>query len=51
MVLLGNVSDDESTDDETESDGDYVEPKGGDSESAKDAAWDYFCNDLDAERR
>jgi hypothetical protein len=24
-------------------------PKGGDSESAEDAAWnDYFCNDLDA---
>jgi hypothetical protein len=48
MVLSDDVSHDESNDDETESDGDYVEPK-GDAESAEDAAWnDYFCNDLDA---
>ena len=48
MVLSDDVNDDESIEDETKSDGDCVERKEGDSESAEDAAWDdYFCNDLD----
>jgi len=49
MVLSDDVSDDESTDDKTESDGNYVEPREGDAESAEDAAWDDCCgNDVDA---
>jgi hypothetical protein len=49
MVLSDDVSDDESTDDKTESDGDYVEPREGDAESAEDAAWGDYCgNDVDA---
>ena len=49
MVLSYDVSDDESTDDETESGGDYAERReGGDTESAEDAAWDdYRCNGVD----
>jgi hypothetical protein len=43
------VSDDVSIDDDTESDGDYMVPKEGDSESAEDATWDdYCCDDVDA---
>jgi hypothetical protein len=48
MVLSDDVSDDASTDDEKESDGDYVERTEGDSESAEDATWDdYCCNEVD----
>ena len=34
MILSDDVSDDDSIDDGTESDGDYVEPREGDSEGA-----------------
>jgi len=36
MILSDNVSDDYSTGDGTECDGDYVEPRDADLESAKD---------------
>ena len=35
MILSDDVSDDESIDDGAECDGDYVEPRKGDSESEK----------------
>jgi hypothetical protein len=49
MVLSNDVSDIESTDDETESNGNYMEPREGDWESAEDTEWDDFCrSDVDA---
>jgi hypothetical protein len=49
MILSDNVSDDGSTDDETESHEGYVEPREGDSENAEDAkSDDDCCNEVDA---
>jgi hypothetical protein len=49
MILSDNVSDDGSTDDETEFHEDYVEPTEGDSDSAEDAKSDDDCrNEVDA---
>jgi hypothetical protein len=43
MILSDDVSDDDSIDDGTECDGDYVEPREVDSESAKGATSDDYC--------
>jgi hypothetical protein len=49
VILSDNVSDDGSTDDETESHEDYVQPREGDSERAEDAKSDNdCCNEVDA---
>jgi hypothetical protein len=49
MILCDDVSDDESIDDETECDGNYVETREGDSVSAEEATTDdYCCNAMDA---
>jgi hypothetical protein len=49
MMLSDDVSDDDSTDNGTESDEDYVEPREGDSESAEDTmSEDDCCNEVDA---
>ena len=43
------LSDDDSIDDKTKRDGDYVEPWEGDSESAEDATLDDdCCNEVDS---
>jgi hypothetical protein len=42
VVLSDDLSDDNSIDDGTESDGDYVDPRGY-SESAGDATLDVYC--------
>jgi hypothetical protein len=38
MILSDDVSDDDSNDDGTECDGDYVEPRQGDSDRAEEVA-------------
>ena len=43
MILSDDVSGDDSIDDETECDGDYVETRGGDSDRAEDAASGVYC--------
>jgi hypothetical protein len=49
MILSDNVSDDGSTEDETESHEDYVEAREDDLERAEDAkSDDDFCNEVDA---
>ena len=50
MILSDDVSDDDSIDDGTECDGDYVETREGDSESAEGAtSEDYRCNAMDVD--
>jgi hypothetical protein len=44
MIFSDDVSDDYSIDDGTECDGDYVETREGDSESAEDATSDTTHN-------
>jgi hypothetical protein len=49
IIVSDDVSDDDSIDDGTEYDGNYVEPREGDSESAEEATSnDYCCNAMDA---
>jgi len=49
MILFDDVRDDDSNDDRTECDGEYVEPREGDLESAEDVASDVYCwNEVDA---
>ena len=49
MVCSDDGSGDDSTDDRTECDGDYVEPRNGDSENAEDATSGDACsNEVDA---
>jgi len=49
IIVSDEVSDDDSIDDGTECDGNYVEPTEGDSESAEEATSDdYYCNAMDA---
>jgi len=51
-MLSGDVSDDDSIDDGTECDGNYVEPTEGDSESAEEDTSDDYCfNEMDVTDR
>ena len=48
IILSVGVSVDDSIGDWTESDGGYVQPRGGDSECTEDArSDDYCCNEMD----
>jgi hypothetical protein len=50
MILSDDVSDDDSIDDGAECDGDYVEPREVDSESAEDTmSDDYCCTGMDVD--
>jgi len=50
MILSDDVSDDVSIDDGAECDGDCVEPREGDPESALDATSDdYCCTEMDVD--
>ena len=50
VILYDDVSDDDSIDDGTECDGDYVEKRVGDSERAEGATSDdYCCNAMDVD--
>jgi len=49
MILCDDVGDISSIDDGTECDGNCVEPREGDSESAEEATSDdYYCNTMEA---
>jgi len=49
MILCDDVSDVDSINDGTEYDGNYVEPREGDSVSAEEATSDYYCcNEMNA---
>jgi len=43
MILSDDVRDDDSSDDGTECDGEYVEPRERHSDSAEDVASDVYC--------
>jgi hypothetical protein len=48
VELFDDISDGDSIDDLTECDGDFVETREGDSESAEDYVGCYCCNDMEA---